>query len=211
MLVWFFSLSHLPLSLRHTRLHTLALYLIIAWNWPVHSFHLLIVGIHQICTPNLFLFFVKAKSHRPRRTPSQAYQPTSLINPVNHPTPSTQITPLPPQITIDHTNHYINTYTKMALTNEVIILIVIVGCIVTVLLGYSIHSLATNGFQGLGEPAEMGSEQKQYMRELRLKQMAWMAREAGHGQGHGGGKEYRDTRRVDVESVAGSGVYSRAE
>jgi hypothetical protein len=87
----------------------------------------------------------------------------------------------------------------MALTKEVIILIVIVGCIVSVLLGYSFHSLATNGFQGQGEPVEMSSDQRQYMRELRMKQLHWMAREA------------RDARRVDIETPVGSGVYSRME
>ncbi|KAL3430307.1 hypothetical protein BDV09DRAFT_178857 [Aspergillus tetrazonus] len=71
----------------------------------------------------------------------------------------------------------------MALTKEVQILIVIVGCVVCVLLGYSIHYLATNGFQGENEPKEMSHEQRQYMREFRLKQMNWMARDAHAGRG----------------------------
>ncbi|KAL4908699.1 hypothetical protein BDW74DRAFT_173931 [Aspergillus multicolor] len=71
----------------------------------------------------------------------------------------------------------------MALTKEVQILIVIVGCIVAVLLGYSIHYLATNGFQGENVVKEMSHEQRQYMREFRLKQINWMARDATAGRG----------------------------
>lgn len=86
----------------------------------------------------------------------------------------------------------------MAVAKEVIILIVIVGCVVSVLIGYSIHSLATNGFHGQGEPKEMSDDQRRYMREFRLKQMSWMARDA------------RDARsRPDIETPVGSGVYSR--
>ncbi|RDW81417.1 uncharacterized protein DSM5745_04974 [Aspergillus mulundensis] len=71
----------------------------------------------------------------------------------------------------------------MALTKEVQILIVIVGCVVFILLGYSIHYLATNGFQGDNVVKEMSVEQRQYMREFRLKQMHWMARDATAGRG----------------------------
>ncbi|KAL3488830.1 hypothetical protein BJX62DRAFT_210887 [Aspergillus germanicus] len=87
----------------------------------------------------------------------------------------------------------------MALTKEVIILLVIVGCVVFTLMGYSIHFLATNGFHGEGQDPEMGQEQRQYMRELRMKQLHWMAREA------------RDVRRHhDVETPV-SQVYSTKE
>ncbi|KAL2811531.1 hypothetical protein BJX63DRAFT_399153 [Aspergillus granulosus] len=65
-------------------------------------------------------------------------------------------------------------------------------------MGYSIHYLATNGFHGEGQLQEMGQEQRQYMRELRMKQLHWMAREA------------RDARRHDVETPL-SGVYSAKE
>ncbi|KAL4770453.1 hypothetical protein BDW60DRAFT_192613 [Aspergillus nidulans var. acristatus] len=71
----------------------------------------------------------------------------------------------------------------MALTKEVQILIVIVGCVGCILLGYSIHYLATNGFHGENEPKEMSHEQRQYMRELRLKQMNWIVRDANAGRG----------------------------
>lgn len=83
----------------------------------------------------------------------------------------------------------------MAIAKEVIILIVIVGCVVSTLIGYSIHSLATNGFHGQGEPKEMSDDQRRYMREFRLKQMSWMARDA--------------RARPDIETPVGSGVYSR--
>lgn len=85
----------------------------------------------------------------------------------------------------------------MGLSKEVIILIVIVGCVVSVLIGYSIHSLATNGFNGQGEPREMSDDQRRYMREFRLKQMSWTARDA--------------RSRPDIETPIGSGVYSRME
>lgn len=85
----------------------------------------------------------------------------------------------------------------MALSKEVIILIVIVGCVVSVLIGYSIHSLATNGFNGQGEPKEMTDDQRRYMREFRLKQLSWMARDA--------------RSRPDIETPVGSGVYSKMD
>ncbi|KAL4922472.1 hypothetical protein BDW62DRAFT_197143 [Aspergillus aurantiobrunneus] len=65
----------------------------------------------------------------------------------------------------------------MAVTKEVTILLVIVGCVVSVLVGYSIHFLATNGFHGEGETKEISDEQRKYMREVRLKQLHWMARD----------------------------------
>ncbi|CEL09788.1 hypothetical protein ASPCAL12917 [Aspergillus calidoustus] len=116
------------------------------------------------------------------------YLPTILSTYL--PTPSK---PLPPR----------PSYTsKMALTKEVIILLVIVGCVVFTLMGYSIHYLATNGFHGEGGEPEMGQEQRQYMRELRMKQLHWMAREA---------REARGARRAhDVETPV-SGVYSTKE
>ncbi|KAL4962165.1 uncharacterized protein BDV14DRAFT_210746 [Aspergillus stella-maris] len=90
----------------------------------------------------------------------------------------------------------------MGLPKEVVILIVIVGCIVATLLGYAIHSLATNNFAGINEPKEFSDEQRRYMREYRLKQLAWMARDA---------KEMRYNRPSDIETPLHSGVYSRPE
>jgi hypothetical protein len=87
----------------------------------------------------------------------------------------------------------------MALTKEVVILLVIVGCVFLTLMGYSIHYLATNGFHGEDQEPEMGQEQRQYMRALRMKQLHWMAREA------------RDVRRHhDVETPV-SQVFSTKE
>lgn len=69
---------------------------------------------------------------------------------------------------------------KMAeLSKEVVILIVIVGCVVCVLIGYSIHYIFTNGFQDDPREKEMTYAQKEYMRDLRLKNMEALARQAG--------------------------------
>ncbi|KAF7171071.1 hypothetical protein CNMCM6106_005551 [Aspergillus hiratsukae] len=65
------------------------------------------------------------------------------------------------------------------LSKEAIILIVIVGCVVSVLIGYSIHYISTNGFRDDETEREMGYEQKEYMRGLRLKNMEILARQAG--------------------------------
>lgn len=65
------------------------------------------------------------------------------------------------------------------LSKEAIILIVIVGCVVSVLIGYSIHYISTNGFRDDETEREMGYEQKEYMRRLRLKNMEILARQAG--------------------------------
>jgi hypothetical protein len=69
---------------------------------------------------------------------------------------------------------------KMAeLSKEVVILIVIVGCVVSVLIGYSVHYIATGGFHDDPTEKEMTYEQKEYMRDLRLKNMEVLARQAG--------------------------------
>ncbi|RHZ68350.1 hypothetical protein CDV55_107145 [Aspergillus turcosus] len=65
------------------------------------------------------------------------------------------------------------------LSKEAIILLVIVGCVVSVLIGYSVHFISTNGFRDDETEMEMGYEQKQYMRDLRLKNMDILARQAG--------------------------------
>ncbi|KAF7587876.1 hypothetical protein BBP40_006612 [Aspergillus hancockii] len=63
-------------------------------------------------------------------------------------------------------------------SNEVIVLLVIIGCIVTTLIGYAVHSMFTGGFQDDEKEKEMSYEQKQYMRELRSRHLNWLAREA---------------------------------
>ncbi|KAG2026640.1 hypothetical protein GB937_001425 [Aspergillus fischeri] len=65
------------------------------------------------------------------------------------------------------------------LSKEVVILIVIVGCVVCVLIGYSIHYIFTNGFQDDPTEREMTYEQKEYMRGLRLRNMEMLAGQAG--------------------------------
>jgi hypothetical protein len=82
-------------------------------------------------------------------------------------------------------------------SNDVIVLLVIIGCIAAVLIGYSVHSLFTNGFHADEKVKDMSYEQKQYMRELRLTNLNWLAREA------------RGARRErDIESAAS---YSREQ
>ncbi|RAL12447.1 uncharacterized protein BO97DRAFT_405416 [Aspergillus homomorphus CBS 101889] len=62
---------------------------------------------------------------------------------------------------------------------SVIIVFVILGCIVSVLIGYSIHSVATGGFRNDEEEREFSPEQRSYMRDLRLRDLVWMARDHG--------------------------------
>lgn len=67
----------------------------------------------------------------------------------------------------------------MALSKEAVILLVLVGCVVAVLIGYSIHFISTNGFHDDEEEREMSHEQKQYMRGLRLKHIEFLASQVG--------------------------------
>ncbi|KAE8359544.1 hypothetical protein BDV27DRAFT_149493 [Aspergillus caelatus] len=71
----------------------------------------------------------------------------------------------------------------MGLSYEAIVVIVLIGCIAAVLIGYSVHSLATNGFQDDEQKLEIPYEQKKYMREHRLRNIHWLAREARGGRG----------------------------
>jgi hypothetical protein len=64
------------------------------------------------------------------------------------------------------------------LSKEAIILIVIVGCVVSVLIGYSIHYISSGGFRDDQTEKEMTYEQKEYMRSLRLKNMEMLAEQA---------------------------------
>ncbi|PKX97978.1 uncharacterized protein P174DRAFT_436381 [Aspergillus novofumigatus IBT 16806] len=64
------------------------------------------------------------------------------------------------------------------LSKEAIILIVIVGCVVSVLIGYSIHYVFTNGFRDDQTEKDMTYEQKEYMRGVRLKNMEMLAGQA---------------------------------
>ncbi|OJJ94870.1 hypothetical protein BO82DRAFT_356660 [Aspergillus uvarum CBS 121591] len=60
-----------------------------------------------------------------------------------------------------------------------IIVFVILGCVVSVLIGYSIHSVATGGFRNDEQERDFSHEQRSYMRELRLRDINWMARDNG--------------------------------
>ncbi|GFF32859.1 hypothetical protein IFM46972_03701 [Aspergillus udagawae] len=64
------------------------------------------------------------------------------------------------------------------LSKEAIILIVIVGCVVSVLIGYSIHYISSGGFRDDQTEKDMTYEQKEYMRSLRLKNMEMLAEQA---------------------------------
>ncbi|KOC18000.1 hypothetical protein AFLA70_88g003190 [Aspergillus flavus AF70] len=70
----------------------------------------------------------------------------------------------------------------MGLSYEAIVVIVLIGCIAAVLIGYSIHSLSTNGFQDDEQKVEIPYEQRKYMREYRLRNVQWLAREARGGR-----------------------------
>ncbi|GIC84378.1 uncharacterized protein Aud_000194 [Aspergillus udagawae] len=52
------------------------------------------------------------------------------------------------------------------LSKEAIILIVIVGCVVSVLIGYSIHYISSGGFRDDQTEKDMTYEQKEYMRRI---------------------------------------------
>ncbi|EAW11726.1 uncharacterized protein ACLA_094260 [Aspergillus clavatus NRRL 1] len=67
----------------------------------------------------------------------------------------------------------------MALSKEAVILIVLVGCIVSVLIGYSVHFISTGGFRDDETEKEMTHEQKEYMRGLRLKHLEFLAAQVG--------------------------------
>ncbi|PYH99087.1 hypothetical protein BO71DRAFT_479802 [Aspergillus ellipticus CBS 707.79] len=65
------------------------------------------------------------------------------------------------------------------ISRSAIIVFVILGCIVFTLIGYSIHSLATNGFRNTERRQEIPHEQAVYMRQLRLRDLHWLARDHG--------------------------------
>ncbi|KAA8644208.1 uncharacterized protein ATNIH1004_008407 [Aspergillus tanneri] len=64
------------------------------------------------------------------------------------------------------------------ISREGFIVLIILGCIVSVLIGYSIHFLATGGFKNDKQEREMSIDQKQYMRALRQRNLDWIARDA---------------------------------
>lgn len=68
-------------------------------------------------------------------------------------------------------------------SKEATVFLVLLGCIVVVLIGYAVHSLATNGFQDEEKEDEISYEQRTYMRELRLRNIHWLARAARGSRG----------------------------
>ncbi|PYI12472.1 hypothetical protein BO78DRAFT_412682 [Aspergillus sclerotiicarbonarius CBS 121057] len=67
----------------------------------------------------------------------------------------------------------------MGVGREAIIFFVILGCVAATITGYSIHYLMTNGFYGTEKNLDPPPEQKIYMRQLRLRDLHWMARDHG--------------------------------
>ncbi|GJP94940.1 guanylate kinase [Aspergillus niger] len=63
------------------------------------------------------------------------------------------------------------------IAKEAIIFFVILGCVVVSVFGYSIHYLMTNGFYGEERNLDFPPEQRIYMRQLRLRDLHWMARD----------------------------------
>ncbi|GCB26565.1 hypothetical protein AAWM_09450 [Aspergillus awamori] len=81
----------------------------------------------------------------------------------------------PPPLSLIH-----NRNNKMVyIAKEAIIFFVILGCVVVSVFGYSIHYLMTNGFYGEERNLDFPPEQRIYMRQLRLRDLHWMARDHG--------------------------------
>ena len=51
---------------------------------------------------------------------------------------------------------------------NLIIFLVILGCVIAAVIGFSIHYVSTNGFYRKEDHKEMSDEQRQYMRMVRM-------------------------------------------
>lgn len=47
------------------------------------------------------------------------------------------------------------------------VFVIILGCVISVVVGYAIHSMATNGFADQEDYRDIGEDQRAYMREVR--------------------------------------------
>lgn len=65
---------------------------------------------------------------------------------------------------------------------SVYVLAIIVGCLVATFIAYSIDYMATNGFRDDQREREMPIEQKEYMRNLRYRNILSLQEYTGHGR-----------------------------
>lgn len=49
---------------------------------------------------------------------------------------------------------------------------IILGCVISVVIGYAIHSMATNGFSDEEDYKDISEDQRAYMREVRERNLA---------------------------------------
>lgn len=67
------------------------------------------------------------------------------------------------------------------LSYELIIFLVILGCVVAVLIAYSLHYVFTNGFYNEEDSKEMPEDQRRYMHAIRIENRKRLAHEARQG------------------------------
>lgn len=65
------------------------------------------------------------------------------------------------------------------LSYGLIIFLVILGCIVSAVIGYAVHYVTTNGFYRNENRKEMSEEQRKYMHMIRMENRRRLAYEVG--------------------------------
>lgn len=65
---------------------------------------------------------------------------------------------------------------------SVYVLAIMVGCIVCVFVGYSLDYIASGGFVDANRVKEMSQEQKQYMRDVRYRNIMKLEQESRRGR-----------------------------
>lgn len=65
---------------------------------------------------------------------------------------------------------------------SVYVLAIIVGCVVATFIAYSIDYMATNGFRDNPRERDMSIEQKEYMRNLRYRNVLSLQEYTGYGK-----------------------------
>lgn len=68
------------------------------------------------------------------------------------------------------------------LSHEAIIFLVILGCAISVLIGYAIHYTMTNGFYREEDNREISDEQRHYMKSVQLQNRQGLASEVLRGK-----------------------------
>lgn len=66
------------------------------------------------------------------------------------------------------------------------VLCIIIGCVVATFVGYSMHYLATNGFEDDQTEREMSQEQRDYMRNVRYRNFLALEQQS-RSKGYAGG------------------------